>query len=134
MSYLASTTTDRDDPEWVVNVLSMSVLGQELMTPEMLADPVDLLQKLREDPNMQHDPNMKVFFQLINGIDSIGIEPDQMIIRARDPTSTKELMITDTKIEDDEVSADDEVSVSTSEESTGENESGESEPTYFLRH
>lgn len=81
LSYLA-TTTDTD-PEWVINVLSMNVLGQEIISPEMLDENVNILQALKEDPNVQNDPNTKYLFKFINGIDSIRIEPDQIIIRAR---------------------------------------------------
>ena len=81
LSYLATTTGT--DPEWVINVLSMNVLGQEIITPEMVAEHVDILQQLKEDPNIQNDPNTKYLFKFINGIDSIRIEPDQIIIRAR---------------------------------------------------
>jgi hypothetical protein len=87
LSYLA-TTTDTTDPEWVINVLSMNVLGQEIMTPEMVAEHVNILQKLKEDLNIQNDPNTKYLFKFINGIDSIRIEPDQIIIRARNNSTS----------------------------------------------
>ena len=80
--YLANTT-GTTDPEWDINVLSMKWLGQEIMTPEMLADPVNILQSVKDDPKIKNDPNSVLLFQFINGIDSIRMEPDQIIIRAR---------------------------------------------------
>lgn len=127
LSYLASTTGN--DQEWVINVLSMNVLGQELMTPESLAEKVDILQSLRDDPHFQHDPNSKLFFQFINSIDSIRIEPDQMIVRARDNAGMTEAVTT--VIEDYEVSNE-------TEEKEGHDESikqnGPHGATLFLRH
>jgi hypothetical protein len=99
LSYLSINTTVHDS-EWVMNLLSMNVLGHEaITTPEMKE--TNLLQLLRDDPNFQQDPNSKVFFQFIDSIESIRMEPDQMIIRARDPTRTKYFNFAD--IFDDEV-------------------------------
>ena len=94
LTYLATTTamtanaSGKDHPEWVLNALSMNVMGQELVTPD--AQGVDLLQALRDDPNFASDPNNELFFKFINGIGSIKLEPDRMIVRARqnDPTGT----------------------------------------------
>ena len=95
LSYLASTA-GKVDQEWVMNLLSINVLGQEMMSPDMLEAKVDILQSIRDDPNYQYrnHPESDPFFQFINSIDSIRIEPDQMIIHARDRTSQSKYTIT----------------------------------------
>ena len=121
LSYLAATTGK--DPEWVMNVLSMQIMGQELMTPEELADKANILQSLRDDPSLKDDPNMQAFLKFINGIDSIRMEADRMIVHARCNTTNNSMM--------KELPLDDDLEITVP---VHENDEASEGPTYFLRH
>ena len=139
LSYLAATTGK--DPEWVMNVLSMQIMGQEVMTPEELADKTNILQSLRDDPSLKDDPNMQALLKFIDGIGSIRVEADRMIVHARCDKNNSSMIKELPAIHSPASAGDDEIAGPADKQDEGEDETtGDddaavmNEPPYFLRH